>query len=83
MKSGDLVIPKYPKDTSPVIEIEPELVLELDHMDDIIDGIRYGKRYAFWKVLELFSILANRIDFLLHGASIETLHRRYIAGNLL
>ena len=51
MKPGDLVTPKYPKDTSPAFEIEPELVLELDYMDDIAAGHRYGRRYVFWKVL--------------------------------
>lgn len=64
MKPGDLVIPKYPKNTIPVIEIEPELVLELDYMDDLPTGIRYGKRYAFWKVLRGDGTIGKLCDIL-------------------
>lgn len=52
MKPGDLVIPKYLPQEVDIFKIEPELILELDHEDDIATSIRYGKRYAFWKVLK-------------------------------
>lgn len=33
-------------------------------MDDIVDGVRYGKRYAFWKVLRGDGTVGKLCDFL-------------------
>ena len=60
MKPGDLVIPKYHRETN-VPQLEPELVLELDHGASVIDD-QAGIEYVFWNVLRVDGTVGKICD---------------------